>query len=189
MRRIRCVATLACGRQRTATWMDSSSRWTQLLDGRTRSTGMRASVLGAGGAARAVIVALMSRGAVVTVHARRSEQARKSPRRSARTSGRGRRRRDRGICWSIARRSAARPRQTASPLPEGPFDGRAVYDLTYGREMSATGPRSQRAGCVTLDGLPMLVAQAERQFEWWTGQRPPAGVMKAAALSERVGKN
>jgi shikimate 5-dehydrogenase len=27
----------------------------------------------------------------------------------------------------------------------------------------------------------MLVAQAERQFEWWTGQRPAPGVMQAAA--------
>jgi shikimate 5-dehydrogenase len=28
----------------------------------------------------------------------------------------------------------------------------------------------------------MLIAQAERQFEWWTGQRPGRGVMQAAAL-------
>ena len=28
------------------------------------------------------------------------------------------------------------------------------------------------AGLSTLDGLAMLVAQAERQFEWWTGQKP-----------------
>jgi 3-dehydroquinate dehydratase/shikimate dehydrogenase len=35
-----------------------------------------------------------------------------------------------------------------------------------------------------LDGLPMLIAQAERQFEWWTGQRPAPGVMRAAALRE-----
>jgi hypothetical protein len=40
---------------------------------------------------------------------------------------------------------------------------------------------ARAAGCLTLDGLPMLVAQAERQFEWWTGQRPPAGVMREAA--------
>jgi shikimate dehydrogenase len=59
-----------------------------------------------------------------------------------------------------------------------------VYDLTYGREMSALVRDAKRAGCVALDGLPMLVAQAERQFEWWTGQHAPAGVMKAAALSE-----
>jgi shikimate dehydrogenase len=38
-------------------------------------SGMRVSVLGAGGAARAVIVALQSRGARVTVHARRPAQA------------------------------------------------------------------------------------------------------------------
>ena len=37
--------------------------------------GLRVSVLGAGGAARAVIVALASRKARVTVHARRPEQA------------------------------------------------------------------------------------------------------------------
>jgi len=27
----------------------------------------------------------------------------------------------------------------------------------------------------------MLVAQAERQFEWWTGRKPEPGVMEAAA--------
>jgi shikimate 5-dehydrogenase len=27
----------------------------------------------------------------------------------------------------------------------------------------------------------MLIAQAERQFEIWTGQRPPAGLFGAAA--------
>jgi shikimate 5-dehydrogenase len=29
----------------------------------------------------------------------------------------------------------------------------------------------------------MLVAQAERQFEIWTGQRPPAGLFAEAAAS------
>jgi shikimate 5-dehydrogenase len=28
----------------------------------------------------------------------------------------------------------------------------------------------------------MLVAQAEAQFAWWTGEPPPAGVMREAAL-------
>jgi shikimate 5-dehydrogenase len=28
----------------------------------------------------------------------------------------------------------------------------------------------------------MLVAQAQEQFEWWTGTKPPAGVMREAAL-------
>jgi shikimate 5-dehydrogenase len=34
----------------------------------------------------------------------------------------------------------------------------------------------------------MLIAQAERQFEWWTGARPVPGVMRAAA-DAAVGRN
>jgi shikimate dehydrogenase len=56
-----------------------------------------------------------------------------------------------------------------------------MYDLTYGDGETPLLREARKAGCLTLDGLPMLVAQAERQFEWWTGQRPEAGVMKAAA--------
>ena len=37
---------------------------------------------------------------------------------------------------------------------------------------------------VRVDDLPLLVAQAERQFEWWTGRRPGADVMRAAAENE-----
>jgi len=63
-----------------------------------------------------------------------------------------------------------------------PLDGRVVYDLTYGEGDSALVAEARRAGCEVLDGLPMLIAQAERQFEWWTGQRPAPGVMRGAAL-------
>jgi shikimate 5-dehydrogenase len=30
----------------------------------------------------------------------------------------------------------------------------------------------------------MLVAQAQEQFHWWTGVRPPPGVMREAALKQ-----
>jgi shikimate dehydrogenase len=59
--------------------------------------------------------------------------------------------------------------------------GRLVYDLTYGPGDAALLRDARAAGLSTLDGLAMLVAQAERQFEWWTGQRPEPGVMGAAA--------
>jgi shikimate 5-dehydrogenase len=67
-----------------------------------------------------------------------------------------------------------------SPLPGGPFGGRLVYDLTYGAGESRLIREARQAGCQTLDGLPMLIAQAERQFEWWTGRPPLAGVMRNA---------
>ena len=71
-----------------------------------------------------------------------------------------------------------------SPLPGGPFDGRLVYDLTYRHGESPLVREARLAGLRTLNGLPMLVAQAERQFEWWTGRRPEPGVMRTAALVE-----
>ena len=144
--------------------------------------GARAAIMGAGGAARAVAVALASRGARVTVHARRREQAAEVA----------------AVCeaeagawpppagsWDLLVNCTPLGGPTArdeTPLPGGPFDGRLVYDLTYGDSETPLLREARAAGCLTLDGLPMLVAQAERQFEWWTGQRPQLGVMKAAVM-------
>jgi shikimate 5-dehydrogenase len=36
--------------------------------------------------------------------------------------------------------------------------------------------------CQTIGGLEMLVAQGREQFQWWTGSKPRAGVMREAAL-------
>jgi 3-dehydroquinate dehydratase/shikimate dehydrogenase len=141
--------------------------------------GARVAVLGAGGAARAVVAALVDRGALVTVHARREAQARTLESLGASTGP-----------WPPAPGSwdllvnttpvGGPASRDESPLPDGPFGGRFVYDLTYGAGESRLVRDARRAGLRALDGLPMLVAQAERQFEWWTGRRPAAGVMAAA---------
>jgi 3-dehydroquinate dehydratase/shikimate dehydrogenase len=142
--------------------------------------GVHAAVLGAGGSARAVVVALVSRGARVTVHARRPEQAREVA--AATGAGAGAWPPPPGS-WDVLVNCTplgGAGRRTDSPLPGGPFTGPVVYDLTYGSGRSRLLSEAAAAGCVTLDGLPMLVAQAERQFEWWTGQRPQRGVMAEA---------
>jgi 3-dehydroquinate dehydratase/shikimate dehydrogenase len=143
--------------------------------------GVRASVLGAGGSARAIVAALGARGARVTIHARRPEQAT-----------------DVAKAFGVATASlppapgtwdllvnctplGGANRRNESPMAGEPIDGRVVYDLTYGDGDSALVAEARQAGCVVLDGLPMLIAQAERQFEWWTGQRPARGVMQEAA--------
>jgi shikimate dehydrogenase len=145
-------------------------------------TGARVSVLGAGGSARAVVAGLVARGARVSVHARRAEQAA-------------------DVAQAFGAAALPLPpapgswdllvnctplgganRRHESPMAGAPLDGRVVYDLTYGDGDSALIADARAAGCLVLDGLPMLIAQAERQFEWWTGQRPATGVMKAAAL-------
>lgn len=143
-------------------------------------TGARASVLGAGGSARAVVIALNSRGVDVTIHARRAEQAAEVGAACGAAVGEWP---PPAGSWDLLVNCtpvggpAAR---NENPLPGGPFTGRMVYDLTYGDSESPLLREARTAGCLTLDGLPMLVSQAERQFEWWTGKKPPSGVMANA---------
>ena len=64
---------------------------------------------------------------------------------------------------------------------DGPFDGKLVYDLVYDPDPTPLVRAAETAGCPAIGGLEMLVAQAERQFEIWTGHRPPMGVFAQAA--------
>jgi 3-dehydroquinate dehydratase / shikimate dehydrogenase len=151
--------------------------------------GSRAAVLGAGGAARAVVIALVSRGVDVTIHARREAQAAEVG--AACGAGVGEWPPSAGSwdllvnCTPLGGPSA----RNESPLPHGPFTGRMVYDLTYGETESPLLRDARAAGCLTLDGLPMLVAQAERQFEWWTGKKPPSGVMTNAVRTRDAARS
>lgn len=142
--------------------------------------GARVSVLGAGGSARAVVAGLRSRDAVITIHARRLEQAQDVSELGGTVGpwppvpG----------SWDLLVNTTplgGAALRDVSPLPGGPFRGRLVYDLTYGPGTSALLREAAAAGCATLDGLPMLAAQAERQFRWWTDVQPEPGVMLAAA--------
>ena len=144
-------------------------------------TGVRASVLGGGGSARAVVVALLSRGAQVTVHTRRREQAEEVTEDLGAAIG----------PWPVTEGwdllvnctpLGSPTMRDESPLPGGPFTGELVYDVTYGDGESRLVREAREAGCRTLDGLPMLVAQAERQFEWWIGRLPRRGVMRNAVV-------
>jgi 3-dehydroquinate dehydratase / shikimate dehydrogenase len=155
--------------------------WGRSLDG------VRASVLGAGGAARAVVVALRSKGAQVTVHARREDQARGVARDFTVACGPYP---PEAGSWDLLVNCTplgSATRRSQSPLPAGDLTGRLVYDLTYGPGEAALLRDARVAGLGTLGGLAMLVAQAERQFEWWTGRKPEPGVMEAAARRRLAG--
>jgi 3-dehydroquinate dehydratase/shikimate dehydrogenase len=163
-------------------------------------SGIRASVIGGGGSARAVVVALLSRGAKVTVHTRRREQAEEitgsltgNPATVGLLGGTAEAGLRIGVAeiggwpvvdgWDLLVNCTPLGSPTLrdeSPLPGGPFGGQLVYDLAYGAGESRLVREAREAGCRTLDGLPMLIAQAERQFEWWTGRLPVAGVMRNA---------
>lgn len=145
-------------------------------------------VLGAGGAARAVLVALGDAGA------RRLIVANRRPERAARLLA------DlalEGLGEAVQLDGETlRPRLSSAALivnatavgwhgDETPLDpallpaGAAVYDLTY-RDTALLRAARMR-GLPTLDGLRMLVYQGARSFELWTGQAAPVTIMMAAA--------
>lgn len=144
-----------------------------------RLRGLRAVILGAGGAARGVGLALRREGASVAIAARRADAAAEvagaigaevavwPPRAGA---------------WDVLVNATPVGSRAVPGTPyRGPFDGTLVYDLVYDPDPTELMTAAAASGCTVIGGLAMLVAQAERQFEIWTGQRPPALLFDEAA--------
>ena len=154
------------------------------LTGRIRVKGTRASILGAGGAARGVAIALADEGASVTVCARRPEAARQIADLAGGQVGTFP---PRPGSWDVLinATSAGTGPQGQNPIEGAQLDGEIVFDLVYTPAETRLLAEARAAGCLTIGGLEMLVAQAEQQFELWTGHRPPAGLFQEAAADTR----
>ncbi len=154
------------------------------LESAMKLNGKRATVLGAGGAARSVAVALASAGVRVTLSARRPEQAHSI---AALTGAAIAQWPPAPGTWDLL--VNATPVGTAPDVEQSPLtnvealDGDLVYDLVYNPPQTRLLRDAARAGRRTIGGLDMLVAQAQAQFEWWTDQRPVARVMRDAAVA------
>ncbi len=147
--------------------------------------GTRATVLGAGGAARSVSMALSAAGARVTIAARREEQAKSV---AALTGAETAPWPPDPASWDLlinATPVGTKPHTGLSPLPDDyPFrSGTTVYDLVYNPPYTRLLENAERARCRIIGGLDMLIAQAQAQFEWWTGRRPADRVMREAAIA------
>jgi 3-dehydroquinate dehydratase/shikimate dehydrogenase len=144
--------------------------------------GAHVTVLGAGGAARAAVVALACAGARVTVAARRADQAAVV----AALAGGASAPWPPPPGWDVivnATPAGTWPAVAESPLPASAFTGRVAYDLVYTPRVTRFLADAAAAGLTTIGGLEMLVAQAREQFEWWTGRQASARVMRDAALA------
>jgi shikimate dehydrogenase len=150
-------------------------------------TGVRALVLGAGGSARAVVKALVHRGAgeinVAARDPRRAEEVRKIAEGIAGGA----------IEWDAAPRAAGEAELVVNatplgandedPLPRANFSrGQLVVDLVYLPPATRLVERARSEGANAWGGLGMLVHQAAAAFRIWTGVDPPLETMSAAAL-------
>lgn len=143
----------------------------------------RALVLGAGGAARAIVWALLREGAEVEVW-NRTEL------------------RSQHLCEELGGETVAAPDQAAYGLivnttavglgGEDPFaelpliaaafaPSQTVVDMVYGGEPTALLRAADAAGATTVDGIEILVQQGALSLETWTGRPAPLETMRAAA--------
>ena len=169
--------------------------------------GRRALIIGAGGSAKGVALALADRGvAAITIANRTLERAQSLARL---IEAYGSLRQVQGYVkpkveaiplstagdtleWAAARSDLIvncttlgmkhGPAETESPLPAGliPRDS-LVYDLVYNPPETPLLREAANAGAAILGGLPMLVYQGAASFRFWTGKEAPVEVMLKAA--------
>lgn len=147
-------------------------------------SGRRCLVLGAGGAARAAVLALAVGGASeVVVVARRPEQAAVAAG-LAGASGRT------GAAGDVAGADLvvnATPVADRLPLGLRADDlgpGQLVIDLLYHPVVTALMEAAATRGAATANGLGMLVHQAALSFRMWTGEDMPFDAVEAALTAE-----
>lgn len=144
--------------------------------------GARATVLGAGGSARAVVHALVGAGAEVSLWNRTPERAGRVAddlgARAVDSPGAG----DVLVnCTSIGLDGSS------ASLKQFPLDADAlaehqcVVDLVYGTEETALIAHARRRGCAVVDGLEVLVRQGALSLETWTGCVAPLAAMREGA--------
>ena len=187
-RRIGAINTVRVADNRWVGGNTDAVGFLEPLQARLSLTGLRASVLGAGGAARAVTVALAASGCAVRLHARSRQQAEAVALLTPVEIGPWP---PEPGSWDLLINTTPvgmSPRVDETPIPKEQLTGRFVYDLIYNPLMTRLLRDAAAAGCQTIGGLEMLVAQAREQFQWWTGTRPHAGVMREAAL-ERLSES
>jgi shikimate dehydrogenase len=160
--------------------------------------GMRAVVIGAGGAGRAVVEALGRHGAADIVVVNRDRTKAESAARLAPTA------RVMELVLADDRSARLLSDSTAAvvssadlvvnatslgmrpgdPLPvpvEILQPGQLVADLIYHPFRTELLQAAEERGCSTMNGLPMLINQAAIQFRHWTGIDAPLEVMHRAA--------
>ena len=149
--------------------------------------GRRTVVLGAGGAARAVVRALDVLGAAeITVLSRRPEQG--AALKALVTDARGE-----FALWKDRVEIARGADLVVNTTPigsegEDPLGGltwgagQAVVDLVYSPPSTPLVEAARAGGAVAWGGIGMLVRQAAASFRIWTGQDPPLETMSAAVL-------
>lgn len=155
-----------------------------------RLKGRRVTLLGAGGAARAIAFGLQERGAQVTVVNRNYERAQSL----ARDVGCLSRKLNELPSIETDILINATPVGMFPAVNETPVDknqlkpGMIVFDTIYNPIETRLLREAKAQGCKIVGGLPMFVNQAAAQFELWTGLKPPRKLIENVAYKKLLGE-
>jgi 3-dehydroquinate dehydratase/shikimate dehydrogenase len=144
------------------------------LEKRLRLEGARVVVVGAGGAARAAVFALVDRGAEVFVvnrtHENATALARAARARALRHEKLARQRFDVLINSTPCGMKGSRE---ALPIAANELNAELVFDMVYNPMETPLLKLAKARGIRTITGVEMFVQQGARQFEIWTGKTAP----------------
>jgi 3-dehydroquinate dehydratase/shikimate dehydrogenase len=146
--------------------------------------GKKVAVIGAGGAARSALWSLGRAGAAVTLFARNPLRAQATAEQfGARVINlEGARFDDFEIVVNATPLGTRGVNEDETPAASSQLRGvRLAYDLVYNPRETRFLMEARQAGCETLSGMEMLVAQAAEQFRLWTGSDAPEETMLRAA--------
>ena len=164
--------------------------------------GTRALILGAGGAARGILLALIRGGVDSLVIANRTMERAENLAQLSQDNGVG----SEAISLSgdALTESAASadlivnctsmgmshgPAEHDSPLSAAQIPATAIVnDVVYTPILPPILKETAEAGAIALGGLHMLIYQGALSFKMWTGQDPPVDVMLEAATREMVSR-
>ena len=158
-------------------------------------SGRRALVLGAGGAARAVVWALRGQGAEVAIWNRTGGRAQELAGEfgvshvttgELRSAAVGYELIVNATAAGMGAKTAAQSRKQLKELGLGADvfgDRQVVVDLAYGPEETELCRTARERGARVVDGIEVLVHQGAASLRIWTGMEPPLDVMRAAAQS------
>ncbi len=153
---------------------------------REELAGKRVAVIGAGGAARAIVAGFAHYGATVVIYNRTRDKADElvaafngktgkvvaaSPDKLC------------GACCGVfinCTPLGMHPHVGATPMPDPPDwgPGTVVFDTIYNPLETRLLREAKAAGCHTISGAEMFVRQAATQFESWTQQAAPLDVFR-----------
>jgi shikimate dehydrogenase len=146
----------------------------------------RIALVGAGGAARAIAIALQNEKTKLTIFNRTIEKAKTLAQEAGCDFAAMENISDFDFDILINATSIGMfPRTNESPVPKSVLKkGMIVFDIVYNPLETRLLKEAKLAGCETICGLEMFLLQGAEQFSLWTGKKAPIEKMRAVVEKE-----